>query len=59
LILAWSNLKPSNKPLHTELVLTDRNAHPDIVELADLVTEMSKIKHNYHAGQPARQGIES
>ena len=48
-----------NKPLHTELVLTGRNAHPEIVALADLVTEMREIKHYYHAGQPARTGIES
>lgn len=47
------------KPAHTELVITGRNAHPDIVELADLVTEMREIKHYYHAGQPARTGIES
>jgi cob(I)alamin adenosyltransferase len=47
------------KPLHTELVLTGRNAHPDIIELADLVTEMREIKHYYHTGQPARAGIES
>ena len=48
-----------NKPVHTELVITGRNAHPEIVELADLVTEMREIKHYYHAGQPARAGIES
>jgi cob(I)alamin adenosyltransferase len=48
-----------NKPLHTELVITGRNAHPDIVELADLVTEMREIKHYYNAGQAARVGIES
>lgn len=48
-----------SKPAHTELVITGRNAHPDIVELADLVTEMREIKHYYNAGQPARVGIES
>ncbi len=48
-----------SKPRSTELVLTGRNAHPDIVALADLVTEMREIKHYYHAGQPARRGIES
>ena len=48
-----------NKPIHTELVITGRNAHPDIIELADLVTEMREIKHYFNAGQAARVGIES
>ncbi len=47
------------KPPHTELVLTGRGAHPEIVELADLVTEMREIKHYYNSGQHARTGIES
>lgn len=47
------------KPAHTELVITGRNAHPEIVALADLVTEMREIKHYYNAGQAARVGIES
>lgn len=48
-----------SKPEHTELVITGRNVHPDIVELADLVTEMREIKHYFNAGQAARVGIES
>ncbi|MDT8448523.1 MAG: cob(I)yrinic acid a,c-diamide adenosyltransferase, partial [bacterium] len=48
-----------SKPEHTELVITGRNVHLEIVELADLVTEMREIKHYYNAGQPARVGIES
>jgi cob(I)alamin adenosyltransferase len=47
------------KPAHTELVLTGRGAHPEIIELADLVTEMREIKHYYNSGQHARVGIES
>ncbi len=47
------------KPFHTELVLTGRGAHPDIIELADLVTEMREIKHYFNAGRAARTGIES
>jgi len=47
------------KAPHTELVLTGRNAHPELIELADLVTEMREIKHYYRAGQAARKGIES
>ncbi|HOP40351.1 MAG TPA: cob(I)yrinic acid a,c-diamide adenosyltransferase [Geobacteraceae bacterium] len=41
-----------------ELVLTGRNAAPEIVEAADLVTEMREIKHYYKAGVKARIGIE-
>jgi cob(I)alamin adenosyltransferase len=47
------------KAPHTELVMTGRGAHPDIIEMADLVTEMREIKHYYNAGQGARKGIES
>jgi cob(I)alamin adenosyltransferase len=47
------------KPAHTELVLTGRGAHPEIVELADLVTEMREVKHYFNSGQHARKGIES
>jgi cob(I)alamin adenosyltransferase len=42
-----------------EVVLTGRYAPPELIELADLVTEMKNIKHYYHAGVPAREGIES
>jgi cob(I)alamin adenosyltransferase len=48
-----------HKPQQTELVLTGRGVHPEIVELADLVTEMREIKHYYNSGQHARTGIES
>lgn len=47
------------KPFTTELVLTGRGAHPEIIALADLVTEMCEVKHYYNAGQSARVGIES
>ena len=46
------------RPAGTELVITGRNAHPRLVEVADLVTEMRDIKHYYTAGVPARVGIE-
>jgi cob(I)alamin adenosyltransferase len=42
-----------------EVVLTGRYAPPELIEMADLVTEMKNIKHYYHAGVPAREGIES
>ncbi|MDR2486743.1 MAG: cob(I)yrinic acid a,c-diamide adenosyltransferase [Clostridiales Family XIII bacterium] len=46
------------KPAHTELVLTGRRAPEEIVEAADLVTEMRAVKHYYDQGVPARLGIE-
>ncbi len=42
----------------TELVLTGRNAPPEAVELADLVTEMQCIRHYYSKGRPPKRGIE-
>jgi len=46
------------RPPHVELVLTGRSAHPEIVKMADLVSEVLKIKHHYDAGIEAREGIE-
>jgi len=46
------------KPEHVELILTGRNAHPELVIRAHLVTEMLAIKHPYNADVPARKGIE-
>ncbi len=46
------------RPLHTELVLTGRNAPAELVEKADLVTEMCEIKHYFQQGIAARKGIE-
>jgi cob(I)alamin adenosyltransferase len=47
-----------NKPKHVELVLTGRYAPDEIVEAADLVTEMREVKHPYNKGFQARKGIE-
>ncbi|HVP92810.1 MAG TPA: cob(I)yrinic acid a,c-diamide adenosyltransferase [Acidobacteriota bacterium] len=47
-----------NKPKQVELVLTGRNAPSEIVEVADLVTEMKEIKHPFNEGYQARKGIE-
>jgi cob(I)alamin adenosyltransferase len=41
-----------------EIVLTGRGATPELIAIADLVTEMKNIKHPYDKGVPARQGIE-
>jgi cob(I)alamin adenosyltransferase len=46
------------KPASVELVLTGRKAPPEIVQRADLVTEMLKIKHPFDKGTSARSGIE-
>lgn len=47
-----------DKPRNVELILTGRYADSKLIELADLVTEMVKIKHPYDKGVPARKGIE-
>jgi len=46
------------RPGHVELVLTGRNAHPEVVRRAHLVTEMRAVKHPYDAGIDGRKGIE-
>jgi cob(I)alamin adenosyltransferase len=43
---------------HVELVLTGRGAAPELMDLADLVTEMKNIKHPFERGVGARQGID-
>jgi cob(I)alamin adenosyltransferase len=47
-----------NKPPQVELILTGRNAHPEIIRRAHLVTEMREIKHPYAKGIRGRKGIE-
>ncbi len=47
-----------DKPQNVELILTGRRADTKLVQLADLVTEMLKIKHPYDKGIMARKGIE-
>jgi len=46
------------KPEQVHVILTGRNAHPTIVELADTVTEMKQVKHAYEKGVLAQRGIE-
>ncbi len=48
----------SSRPPQVEVVLTGRQAPPELVELADLVTEMQPLKHYFQAGVRAREGIE-
>jgi cob(I)alamin adenosyltransferase len=46
------------KPEMVHVILTGRNAHPTIVEIADTVTEMRQVKHAYEKGVEAQRGIE-
>ena len=47
-----------SKPSGLEVVLTGRNPSPALMELADYITEMRKLRHPYDQGVPARKGIE-
>jgi cob(I)alamin adenosyltransferase len=46
------------KPEMVHVILTGRNAHPSLVEIADTVTEMREVKHAYQKGILAQRGIE-
>ena len=46
------------KPPLTHVVLTGRNAKDDLIEIADLVTEMTLIKHPFRSGIKAQKGVE-
>jgi cob(I)alamin adenosyltransferase len=46
------------KSCETEIIITGRYAAPELIEIADLVTEMQEIKHYYNNGVKARTGIE-
>ncbi len=46
------------KPAKTHLVLTGRGAKPEIIERADLVTEMREVKHPFRQGIQAQKGID-
>ncbi len=47
-----------SKPERLDLVLTGNHARPEVIGLADLVTEMREIKHPYRAGIKAKRGID-
>jgi len=46
------------KPRDTHVIVTGRNAKDELIELADLVTEMTEIKHPFRAGVKAQPGVE-
>ena len=48
----------ANRPGHQHVVITGRRADPKLVEVSDLVTEMTKVKHPMDAGQKGQKGIE-
>ena len=59
----WVPLEPvlaalRERPRHVHVVLTGRGAPPELVALADTVTEMALVKHHFQAGVPAQRGIE-
>jgi cob(I)alamin adenosyltransferase len=47
-----------HKPADTHVIVTGRNAKDELIELADLVTEMTEIKHPFRAGVKAQAGVE-
>jgi cob(I)alamin adenosyltransferase len=48
----------AEKPAHKHVVVTGRNAKPELIEIADLVTEMTLVKHPFRAGVKAQKGVE-
>lgn len=48
----------AQKPPELHLVLTGRDVRPEVIEAADLVTEMREIKHPFRAGIKAQKGVE-
>jgi len=47
-----------NKPVSLDLVLTGRYVPPQVLERADLISEVQEVKHHYSSGVQAREGIE-
>ncbi|MCU1620081.1 MAG: cobO [Modestobacter sp.] len=48
----------TDRPGNQHVVITGRDAHPRLIEAADLVVEMTKVKHPMDAGQKGQRGIE-
>lgn len=47
-----------NRPMDKHIVITGRNARDELIEIADLVTEMEQVKHPFRSGVKAQAGIE-
>jgi cob(I)alamin adenosyltransferase len=54
-VIAWLR---EHKPPTLHLIITGRDALPALIEFADLVTEMRKVKHPFDQGIRAQPGIE-
>ncbi|MDA7947854.1 MAG: cob(I)yrinic acid a,c-diamide adenosyltransferase [Hyphomicrobiaceae bacterium] len=48
----------TSKPDDTHVIVTGRNAKDELIEIADLVTEMTQVKHPFRSGVKAQEGIE-
>ena len=46
------------RPADTHVVITGRNAPPELIEAADLVTDMQMVKHPFRSGVKAQAGVE-
>ena len=64
-VISYKMLEPEtivealrDRPERVHVICTGRNAHPKLVELADLVTEMKEVKHPYTKGILAQRGID-
>ena len=64
-VISYKMLEPervaealARRPEQVHVICTGRNAHPKLVELADLVTEMKEVKHPYTKGILAQRGID-
>jgi cob(I)alamin adenosyltransferase len=48
----------TQRPIHVHVVITGRDCPQAVVDIADTVSEIRKVKHAYEAGIPAQRGIE-
>ncbi len=48
----------AQRPEHVHVICTGRNAHPKLIEAADMVSEIKEIKHPFHKGVLAQRGID-
>jgi cob(I)alamin adenosyltransferase len=58
--LPWDEVKAvlAARPLDKHIVITGRNAKDELIEMADLVTEMEQVKHPFRSGVKAQKGVE-
>jgi cob(I)alamin adenosyltransferase len=58
--LAWEDVKAvlAARPGDKHIVITGRNARDELIEMADLVTEMELVKHPFRSGVKAQKGVE-